>query len=143
MLSLEDQTGVNRTIDGISDAWNRHDMDAYGTFLTDDCDWVNVVGMHWSGKAQVLKAHRAFHATMFKETGVHELGRQLGYVAPGVAIAVITFTLDDYTEPSGTLMSNVHDCITYILVKQHNRWLIRSAHNTTTNLAAAKHDPGK
>jgi hypothetical protein len=30
-----------------------------------DVDWINVVGMHWKGRAAVLKAHAVLHKGMF------------------------------------------------------------------------------
>jgi ketosteroid isomerase-like protein len=33
-------------------------MNAMWQLATDDIHWVNVVGMHWHGKAEVQKAHQ-------------------------------------------------------------------------------------
>jgi len=34
--------------------WNSHDMDAMGQLLTADADFVNVIGMHMKGRAQIV-----------------------------------------------------------------------------------------
>jgi len=141
MLSVEDKKGVDATLDGFASAWNRHDMDAYGALLTDDCEWVNVVGAYWPNKTAVMKAHRAYHATMFKNVSQHEVSRSVGEISPGVAIAVVTFDVDDYTTPDGRRMTGIRDRITYILVKKDAQWLIRSGHNTTIDPVAVAHDP--
>ena len=57
-------------------AWNQHDMAAYGALFHDDAEWINVVGMHWRGKDEVMKAHTSFHETIFKNCQLH------GEVAP-------------------------------------------------------------
>ena len=47
-------------------AWNSHDMMAMSEAFAPDADWINVVGMHWVGREQIMFAHTAFHNTMFK-----------------------------------------------------------------------------
>ncbi len=143
MLSSADHSAIQAVLTGFNDAWNRHDMDAFASFLADDCEWINVVGMHWNGKGQVVKAHRAFHATMFKDVSIHTLESEIGWVAPGVALAVVTSKADDYTTPSGQRMTNILDRLSLVLVKRDGRWLIRAGHNTTIDQAAARHDPSK
>ena len=65
-LSKEDEQAIRKTVAGIEGAWNAHDMDAYGKLLRADVEWVNVVGMHWKGRDEVMTAHVAFHKTSFK-----------------------------------------------------------------------------
>jgi uncharacterized protein (TIGR02246 family) len=47
-------------------AWNAADMPAMWQLATDDVHWVNVVGMHWRGKAEVQKAHKVLFDRLFK-----------------------------------------------------------------------------
>ncbi len=144
MLSVEDKAGVESVALALNDAWNRHDMAAYGAQLTEDCEWVNVVGMNWVGKASVMKALRAFHATMFKETDIEIEERRVTAMAPGVALVTSTERMGAYTTPSGQVMKGVEDRMTLVMVKQSDgRWLIRSGHNTTIDRGAERFDPGK
>jgi len=143
MISPTDKNAVAKTLDGFAHEWNRHDMDAMAELVTEDCDWVNVVGMHWKGKAAVLKAHKAFHAGMLRDVSLHEIDRQITEIAPGVALALATSRLDDYTTPDGRRIVDPRSRTTWVLVKQEGRWLVRSAHNTTIDPVAAKHDPAK
>ena len=143
MISPKDRDAVEKTLDGFAHEWNRHDMDAMAELVTDDCDWVNVVGMHWKGTAAVLKAHKAFHAGMFRNVGLHETDRQIAEIAPGVALAIATSRLDDYTTPDGRRIVDPRARTTWVLTKQEDRWLVRSAHNTNIDPVAAKHDPAK
>jgi uncharacterized protein (TIGR02246 family) len=144
VISVDEKAAVVQVVMAMKDAWNRHDMDAYGALLTEDCEWVNVVGMNWVGKAAVMKAHRAFHATMFKETGVEVLGMQVTEIVPGVMMSTSTERMGDYKTPDGRVMTGVEDRMTLVVVKQADgRWLVRSGHNTTIDPVAAKFDPGK
>jgi uncharacterized protein (TIGR02246 family) len=141
MLAAEDRKGVETTLDGMIETWNRHDMDGFAALLSEDCEWVNVVGAYWPTKAAIMKALRVYHATMFKDVGQHETRRSVSEIAPGVAIGVVTFTMDDYKTPDGRVMQGVTNRLTYIMVKQDGRWLVRSGHNTTIDPVAVAHDP--
>jgi hypothetical protein len=44
---------VEAFVSGWEAAWNAADMNAMWQLATDDVHWVNVVGMHWRGKADV------------------------------------------------------------------------------------------
>jgi uncharacterized protein (TIGR02246 family) len=143
MLSPADQQAISASISSVGHALATQDFDAFAAHLTDDCDWVNVVGMHWQGKPQTVKAHRVFFSTMFKGVKMEEIYGTPSEVAPGVALVTSTIKVGDYTTPSGNRMTGVEDRMTYILVQRDGKWLIRSAHNTTIDPVAAQHDPGK
>ena len=70
-ISEQDSVQIRAALKGMDDTWNRHDMKAFVSFMADDVEWVNVVGMWWKGKTQVYQAHDAFHKTIFKTRQVH------------------------------------------------------------------------
>jgi uncharacterized protein (TIGR02246 family) len=55
-------------VTGFFEAWNHHDMKAFAELITDDADWIDIVGMHWREKAAVVKVHEVFHRTIFLNT---------------------------------------------------------------------------
>lgn len=44
-LSAQDVAQIHGVVDGLQAAWNRHDMTAFVNLMTDDVEWVNIVGM--------------------------------------------------------------------------------------------------
>jgi uncharacterized protein (TIGR02246 family) len=68
LISASDQEEIRALVMRGQETWNRHDMKAWAERLTDEADWINIVGMHWRGKAAVLKAHEVFHRTIFHKT---------------------------------------------------------------------------
>jgi uncharacterized protein (TIGR02246 family) len=119
-------------------------MDAYASYLTEDCGWVNIVGMHWCGKAAVMKAHTVYLSTMFLGVQQEILESEISEIASDVALVVLTIRMGEFTTPDGRLEKDMHDRMTFVVVKQPDeRWLIRAAHNTTIHPLAAKHDPTK
>ena len=140
-LSHADSAAIEATIDTSDDALTAMDFAKFGTTLTDDIDFVNVVGMHWVGKAQVVKAHSVIFTTRYHGFPLHVVDRSESMLAPNLALVVATLKMDDYTAQDGKRMINNLSRMTYVLEKQNGTWLIRSAHNTTIDPVAAQHDP--
>ncbi len=144
MLTEVDIRSIQKTVTGLGEAWNANDMKAYASYLTEDCDWINIVGMHWRGKAAVMKAHSVYLSTMFLGVRQDTLECEIFEIAPNVALVVLTVRMGDFTTPDGRLEKDMHDRMSYVLVRQPDAsWLIRAAHNTTIHPLAAKHDPTK
>jgi uncharacterized protein (TIGR02246 family) len=142
MLTTKNTQAIQEAVTTLGDAWNANDMKAYASCLTEDCDWINIVGMHWRGKASVMKAHTVYLSTMFLGVQLEILESEIAEIAPDVALVVVTIRMGDFTTPDGRLEKNMQDRMTYVMVKQPDEsWLIRAAHNTTINPLATKHDP--
>lgn len=119
------------------------DFDAFSTLFTDDADFVNIVGMPWSGKAQIVKAHRVVFTTRYRGTPQHIVEKSEATLAPGLVLVVGTIKMDDYTAQDGKAMTDNLFRMTLVMKKVGERWLIRTAENTAINTVAAPHDPGK
>jgi uncharacterized protein (TIGR02246 family) len=143
VLSKEDEKAVRKIVAGIEEAWNAHDMKAYGKLLREDIEWVNVVGMHWRGREAVMKAHTAFHETSFKNHTIKTDTVELRSLSGGYAIAVVTTTNDAFTTPGGEVVPKRQNRQTYLMAKSPDGWKIAHAHNVVVDAVAAKFDPVK
>ncbi len=137
-----DEAGVVETIKAVDHAWNTHNMDAFAELLTEDCQWVNVVGMWWNGKDSIKRAHQAFHSTFFKNVSLRTDEARLREIAPHVVAAILDTHLGAYTTPSGHQTPEGEYRMTMILKEEGGRWLIVSAQNTPIDAIAARFDPG-
>ena len=143
MLTAEDKQGIATTIDHFVEGWKLRDMEEFGSALTDDCDWVNIVGMHWHGKQQVVSAHKRLLETRYKGVNIHDQGHDETEIAPGVAIVIWRSQVDDFTTPEGQRVTAMRTMGTLVMVKVNGKWLIRSGQNSTIDEMAARHDPGR
>lgn len=132
---------ARRLVAALEAAWNRHDMQVYGALFHEDAEWVNVVGMYWRGKAQVMKAHTVFHETIFKEVQLE--GRELSVreLSPDVAVAVWTHLQDAYRTPSGNLQEKTLNRMTVVVSRRQGQWLISQGQNVWINERAEKSNP--
>lgn len=132
---------VRRVADLYAAAWNASDMDAMARLYTDDVHWVNIVGMHWQGKAAVDRAHRAFFDIMFK--GVPLALQAIESVVPigAGAIAVLRWTVGTFRTPAGEMVPPSRDRMTLVLVPGGQGLLIAHGANIQIDEAAQRSDP--
>lgn len=142
--AAKDAAEIHAALNGIQEAWNHHDMTAFVGYMTDDVEWVNIVGMCWRGKAQVFLAHDRMHKTTFKDRQWHDAETtELRQVAPGVVIVTQTIPMDGFPAPNGTIAPPNRNMLTLVFVHRDGRWLVAEGHNTVIDPQAAAHDPGK
>jgi len=143
-LPAADEAQIRAALHGMDDAWNHHDMQAFVSYMTDDVEWVNVVGMWWKGKDQVYRAHQAFHQTIFKERQIYPADTiELKQVAPGTVLVTLVQRADGFTTPTGHVEPTGRCVLTEVFVHRDNRWLLVQGHNTTLVEEAQRSNPIK
>lgn len=141
-LSKPDEMAIRTIVMAVPEALNQKDMKMYADLFADDADWINVVGMHWRGKAAVVKAHEVYLKTIFRDGGMSTRDMTIRAVTPDVAIAVVT--QDDKGGgilPDGTKAPPGSGRLTYVLVKRGGKWKITHGHNTVIDPNAQPFDP--
>jgi uncharacterized protein (TIGR02246 family) len=140
-LNQEDEQGIRKTVMGIEESWNTHDMKAFAKLLREDAEWINVVGMHWHGRDAVVKAHAIFHEIMFKDCRLKTDDIAIRGLGSGLAIAVVTTIQDSFTTPDGRVMPKGQTKQSYVLSKESDGWKIVHAQNVRIDAEAVKSDP--
>jgi uncharacterized protein (TIGR02246 family) len=125
-------------------AWNASDMTAMWQLATDDIHWVNVVGMHWRGKAEVQKAHQFHFDLAFKDRSckLDEI-ESIEPLPGGAFVAVVRWSMGGYRRPNGMMRSPGRDRMTLILVPRGEGLAIAHGANVPIDEEAAAHDPIK
>ncbi|WP_093509227.1 SgcJ/EcaC family oxidoreductase [Sphingopyxis sp. YR583] len=142
MTGFDLKNDVARLAVDYADAWNASDMGAMTALYTDDVHWVNIVGMHWRGKAEVDKAHRIFFDIMFKGVPLALEDVESIVELPGeAAVAVIRWSVGAFTNPAGESVPPSRDRMTLVLVREGGKLLIKHGANIQINELAQKSDP--
>ena len=142
-LSAEDKIAIAGVVRGFQDAWAKRDMGAFRALLTEDCDWVNIVGMHWHGREEVTEMHHVLLEGRYKGVNVHTLSHEESEIAPGVVLVVQKSQLDDFTTPDGQLVKGLQTMGMMVLVKRDGKWLIRASENSSIDPRASMKPPAK
>jgi uncharacterized protein (TIGR02246 family) len=137
-----EEDDVRKVVGGIPEAWNRHDMEAFGRLFAVDADFVNVAGDWWKGRNAIQTNHAYTHGTIpaeaegvnlprpahgiFKDTTLQITRLDVRFLRDDVALAhASTELLGDPRAPSPR-----RTLLTLVLVRQSGGWLIASAQNT-------------
>jgi uncharacterized protein (TIGR02246 family) len=146
MASVDDMTGakVRAVLDDWAAAWNASDMTAMWKLGIDDVHWVNVVGMHWRGKAEVKAAHQAFFDQMFKERSAKlDEVESIEALPGGAVVVVVRWSMGGFRQPDGVMRAPGKDRMSLVMVPRGDGLAIAHGANVPIDLAAAQFDPIK
>ena len=138
-----DEDAVRKAVNGFPEAWNRHDMNAFGALFTPDADFVNVAGMHWKGR-ELIQLNTAFlHGAIpadsvalprsaygiFKTSNITHEQVDIRFLRNDVAVAHVRSEL----QGDARTKEPRHTLLVLILTEENGRWLIAVAQNTEIN----------
>ena len=135
---------VGAVVNGWEAAWNAADMNAMWGLATDNVHWVNVVGMHWRGKAEVQQAHQVYFDMMFKNWSAKLDEIESVEALPGGAVAaVVRWSLGGFRQPDGVMRPPGKDRMSLVMVPRGDGLAIAHGANVHIDEVAAKFDPIK
>jgi uncharacterized protein (TIGR02246 family) len=135
-----DEVAVRQVVNGFVDAWNHHDMEAFGRLFAPDADFVNVAGDWWKGRQAIQERHAFAHGTIpietpgdepryygiFKTSTLRFTQTEVRFLRKDVAIVHVNMELlGDTRTPNPR-----HTRATFVLTGQDGKWLIAAAQNT-------------
>lgn len=141
-----DEADIKQTISRFEQSWAKADFSDMKDYMTPDCNWINIVGMHWHNLNEVQYAHQAFIQTALKGTEVKELNTMIRLITPEVAVVYLLTHISAFYPPDGinrgvNKQGDKDNIATMVLVKQNGKWLITSAQNSDVIAQAAPSNP--
>ncbi|MBM0259431.1 SgcJ/EcaC family oxidoreductase [Micromonospora sp. 4G55] len=124
--TAEDHRAVCDLMDGLIEAWDRNDADAYGALFTEDATYTTYVGTHYDGRRDITEGHRALFGGFVKDTRL--ASSWLGMRFLSADAAVVTGRGDTFT---GSRPDDLGKVQTYTVVRDADgAWRIAAFHNT-------------
>lgn len=135
LYSLEqaDRTAIEEIIQNYADAWNLQQGKGFGDGFTEDADFVNIFGMHFSGKAEIEDRHIKILQGFLKDSKLKITDINLREINPNVVVALVRWNLDGFRNPKSDLkaLGEVRSGIfTQVFISQQNKWEITASQNT-------------
>jgi hypothetical protein len=140
-----DEQAVTEVVNQLRDAWNRHDMNAFGALFAPDADFVNVTATHWHGRAAIQLNHAFLHGTISLDSPGVALPKAVYGIFKTSVMSIkqidVRFLRKDVaavqvqTEMAGDARTQNlrRSFLTIILTQEGGRWLIAVAQNTEIN----------
>jgi uncharacterized protein (TIGR02246 family) len=121
----DDEAAIAAVFDGLADSWNRGDGRAYGSFFTDDADYIDVTGTHSKGGDAIGKLHQFLFDGPLKGSRLAPgENRAVQFLASHIALVVgggTSLLAGQAEAPADRQSIN-----TTILVKQDGVWRVRA-----------------
>lgn len=141
-----DEMAIRETLSRFGNSWAKADFSDMKDYMTADCNWINIVGMHWKGLKEVQYAHQFYVNKMFKNIVPQTLESNIRFIGKDVAIAYWKSHVPAFYPPDGVDRGNnkheeADDIATIVLVKEKSKWMITSAENVSIIAQAAASNP--
>ncbi|MFT3970399.1 MAG: SgcJ/EcaC family oxidoreductase [Micropruina sp.] len=118
-------------------AWDTKDAEAVGRLFVDDADFINVVGLRWTGRHSIVKGHRFGFRTAFPDAEVELIDVQQRFLGDDAAIVIARWQMTGQVDPEGAPVDPRRGVISVTLVKlADGTWLGVSCQNTDIAPAA-------
>jgi uncharacterized protein (TIGR02246 family) len=138
-----DEMAVDKQVDALIASWNNHNYDDIANYATEDCDWVNVVGMWWKNRREIQYAHQIFHEVMFKNVKLTKKSVHFRAITKEVMVVHLLQKVGTYTSPSGTLYPEADNLKLLVFVKKAEKWLLTAVENVVVVERAQQSNPVK
>jgi uncharacterized protein (TIGR02246 family) len=126
----DDESAVRNVLAEYTVSWNRHDTAAFGRLFAENCDYVNIAGVHWKGVQEIIQRHGELFQNRLK-TAVRTLtGAEVRFSTPDVALVHATWDVTGWSRPTGEAVPVLEEITTMVMVKTNGKWLITAFQNT-------------
>ena len=121
--SRADERRVRRGVD-------QYDIPRLAALFADDAQFVNVLGMWWKGRDEILRRLGGNHQTIFKQSHLSPTAQDVYYLRPDVAIVHSTWMLTGQVDRDGEAVPDREGIITLVVARGAERWQINAFQNT-------------
>jgi uncharacterized protein (TIGR02246 family) len=141
--NTQEEKAIESQINAFITSWNKHDFSDMNNYVAEDCDFVNIVGMHWKGREEIQYAHQTYHDQFFKKTTMEKQSITIRFLNPDIAVVHLNWHIGAFDAPDGSIRGNNDDLATFIFIKTNSKWLLTAAENVEISESAKPFDPVK
>jgi uncharacterized protein (TIGR02246 family) len=128
--SNDDEGAVRNVLAEYEVSWNGHDTAAFGRLFSEDCDYVNIDGVHWKGVQEIVQRQAELFRKRLK-TALRKLtGVEVHFSTPDVAVVHATWDVTGGGRSAREAVPVLKEITTMMMVKTNGKWLITSFQNT-------------
>ncbi|HEX7297317.1 MAG TPA: SgcJ/EcaC family oxidoreductase [Pyrinomonadaceae bacterium] len=128
----DDRRAIEALASRFQDCWNRHDMDALASLVSEDVDYVTVIGSKdWEkGRREFKDRHTSAHKTMFKESVLTVKETHVRFIRPDLVIAHVLWETKGDIIPNRKPGEARTGIFTWVVEKREGTWLMIASQNT-------------
>lgn len=143
-----DEKQIQNQVNQMVSDWNTHDFKNMDSYMTEDVEWINIVGMWWKGREEVKAAHQGNFSAFFKNVPFTQKSLKTRFITKDVAVSTLVSSVGEFFPPDGidhgnNKMPASDDILTLVFIKKNGKWLLTSGQNTVIDARAANNNPAK
>lgn len=132
-MATTDEAMIRQLINGLVDAWNRGDAEAYGARYLDNATFTNVNGMFHLSREEFNQRHDEIFRGAMKGSTITLTPRKTRFVRAEVALVDLDCgVFGTKVQPPGVQPGtdgSLHTSLLLVLVKESGSWWIAAYHN--------------
>lgn len=98
-FSQNDKKEIQTQVSKMVSDWNTHEFKNMDSYMAEDVEWVNIVGMHWKGRNEVKAAHQGNFSAFFKGVPFTQKNLQIRFITKDVAVAILVSSVGEFFPP--------------------------------------------
>lgn len=127
---MSDTVSAAAVVQRFEDAWNAHDMRAFGSLFHTDATFVNRFGTYWRGVEDIVAGHASIHATIYSDSTLANDAPDVDPLSDDAAILHFWSRLSaGLAHPAGP--HQVDTLLVAVVTRREGEWRIQTAHNVT------------
>ena len=127
---MNTSTGPESTSARFQEAWNAHDMDAFGRLFHADATFVNRFATYWRGVDQIVAGHAGIHASIYRDSTLANDVPDVDPISDNAAILHFWSRLSTGTaHPAGP--HQIDTLILAVVTHRDGEWRIQALENVT------------
>ena len=127
---MSQSTGPADITTRFQEAWNTHDMEAFGRLFHLDATFVNRFATYWRGVEQIVAGHVGIHATIYSDSTLAIDAPDVDPISDDAAILHFWSRLSTgAAHPAGP--HQLDTLIMAVVTRREGEWRIQAAENVT------------
>ena len=124
--SQDSNKEIKKVFDGLSDAWEQADGNAWGNYFSENADFTVWFGLHLKGRKEISEGHQWVFKTVYPNTRYEFTITNINFLKPDIAIVHLNA---DVIKSGESLPEDPHTLPVAVLQKLDNNWKIVMFHN--------------
>jgi len=134
----DDEAAIRKVIDAMTTAFNTRDEEATPSLMTEDADFVNVMGSWSRGAAEIARARHGRFTTALKNASIRIIDVRTRFIRPDVALVHVNHEMTGMLDTAGNELPPHRELSLRVVVKESGKWLVTAFQNTTVSASTAR-----
>ena len=113
----DNESAVRNVLAEYAVSWNRHDMAAFGRLFTENGDYVNIAGVHWTGVQEIVHGHEELFQNRLKNAVQTLTGAEVRFPTSDVALVHATWDVTGWSHTTREAVPVLKEVTTMTMVK--------------------------